>query len=41
MSRKIIKVIRTSPPTAAPAIVATGRDLWLIELGSTVDVADG
>jgi hypothetical protein len=38
---KIVKVIRVRPPTAAPAITVTGRDLWLVELDSAVDVADG
>jgi hypothetical protein len=39
--KKIIKATKTSPPTAAPAIAASGRDLELVELGCDNDVADG
>jgi hypothetical protein len=37
----IINATRTDPPTAAPAIVAKGRDLELVESDRDNDVADG
>jgi hypothetical protein len=41
MSKIIINATRTDPPTTAPAIVAKGRDLELVESDRDNDVADG